>query len=144
MKTIIGDITEIPSGTIVHQVNCQGAIGGGLSGSIIRKYPEVMEKYYEAIKDIPKNELLGLIQEVTVSHDLTIINLFTQFDFGNAYVDGECYTDMKLLISKLHDICEIHKDVYIPDHLGCGLAGGDWEELKDGIKDLDITVVKLK
>jgi len=46
----MGDILKVKSGFIVHQVNCQKVMGGGLALAIRKKWPIVYERY----KDTPR------------------------------------------------------------------------------------------
>lgn len=45
MRVIERDITTVEEGIVAHQVNCQGAIGAGVSGAICRKWPEAERAY---------------------------------------------------------------------------------------------------
>ena len=49
---------------------------------------------------------------------------------------------MPKLIHNIQKICEHHENVHIPYRLGCGLAGGNWDELVEAIKNLPVTVVR--
>ena len=146
MDIITGNLLNIKEGVIVHQVNCQNRIGAGLSGQLIKKYPVVQTAYTEYCnKTKPKNRL-GCIQPVPVTKKLTIINLFTQFYYGNAAKTHQIYTDVPLLVEKLQLICSKfpEKPIYIPYKIGCGLAGADWEnDVYPKIKNLPIIAVKL-
>ena len=148
MKVIEGDILNIKNGVIVHQVNCQNAIGAGVSGAIIGKYPQVETAYHYLCRFKKPKDLLGSFQSIRIDRGLEIINLFTQLDYGNSKKTGKVYTDMPLLIKQLHTICHARKDkvtIYVPYGIGCGLAGGDWTEIEKGCADLDnLVAVKLE
>ena len=45
LKYIKGDITEIESGIICQQTNCQGVMGSGLAKAIRDKWPKVFDEY---------------------------------------------------------------------------------------------------
>ena len=105
MKTIKGDITKITSGVIVHQVNCRNRIGAGLSGALIKVYPEVERYYHYAFEHASGKDLLGTYQVVPVTKELKIINSFTQLYYGNAMKNGRVYTDMDKLGKVLYIIC---------------------------------------
>ena len=137
-----GDITNICCGTIVHQVNCQGAIGAGVSGAIIQKWPEVESAYrYKCYEQKPE-ELYGDTQVVQINRDLRVVNLYTQLNYGNAKKTGIVYTDVNRLVQALRDVCKDFSTVYAPYGIGCGLAGADWDDLYTRIKDLPITFIK--
>lgn len=143
MNTIIENIMNIKSGVIVHQVNCRNRIGAGLSGSIIAKYPKVKEYYHYAFTQTEPKDLFGRYQIVPVSDNLKIVNSFTQFYYGNALKNHRVYTDMDKLVSVLTTLCNKFGHIYVPKYIGCGLAGGDWNELVKRINHLNITVVEL-
>lgn len=124
-------IFRVDKGIICQQVNCQGAIGVGLSRDIIEKYPKVEDAYFQAILSFDPTELLGKIKLVQVEDELYIASLFTQFDYGNAKKTGICYTDTNKLIKAIDTLAEKFpdKDIYIPAYIGCGLSGGNWNEI---------------
>ena len=95
MKYITGNILDIKSGTIVHQVNCRNVIGAGLSGQIIKKYPKVESAYHWLFTKYTANELFKHWQAIPITDNLTIINLFTQFDYGNSAKTHKVYTEFR-------------------------------------------------
>lgn len=153
MRTIIGNITDITSGIIVHQVNCRDRIGAGVSGHIIRKWPAVEQAYHDFCDVNEPIERFGKAQFVEVTkpnkfglHGLTVVNLFSQMNYGNSAKTGVVYTNLEALVKGILKICYQNpkQTVYIPYGLGCGLAGGDWEELSSWFHDVDnLVAVKL-
>lgn len=145
MKYIKGNITQVAEGVIVHQVNCQGAIGAGLSGQLIAKYPQLETDYRNACKGKDPEELMGLMLQTIIDEKLSIVSVFAQLNYGNAYKTHQVYTDMDVLVQDLEYLCTVFPDdtFYIPYRIGCGLAGGNWEELEKRIKDLSLVVVKM-
>lgn len=133
-------IFDIKTGVIAHQVNCCNAIGAGVSGAIIGKYPKVAEAYHEMCNKKGKNEAFGMIQTIRVGESLVIANIFSQLDYGNSKKTGIIYTDMKLLTESLKYLLTINSKVYVPEYIGCGLAGGDWNEFLKIMKDTDIRI----
>lgn len=146
MEYITGDIMDITDGVIVHQVNCDNIIGGGLSGKIIKKYPVVAEEYHIMMTGIRPEQAFGLHQIIAVTDKLVVVNLFSQLHHGNPKYTGKVYTDIVALVKGLRDICtefQKHKKVYIPYGIGCGLGGERWERVEPLISDLPLIVVKL-
>ena len=148
MNIITGNITEM-KGIICHQVNCRNRIGAGVAGAIIKKWPEVEEAYhsvFEAGLD-PKKDIFGNFMPARLADGTIVYNVFTQFYYGNAMKNGRIYTDMDKLISNIKVICDTHKDetVYVPYGIGCGLAGGNWDEFVKGVEGIEnLTAVKLE
>lgn len=144
MKELYGDLMDYTEGIIAHQVNCRNDIGAGVSGAIISKYPEAETAYR---KEFERHEnpdtLLGNVQLVRINDKLTVANLFTQLDCGNAAVTGKVYTNVDMLVAGLTYLCKAFpgRKVYIPGYIGCGLAGADWNEIKAKIRHLPLNVV---
>lgn len=155
MNYIKGNILDIEKGVIIHQVNCMGKIGVGLSGQIIKKYPEVENSYHMFLSTFKDPRLvLGEWNYVSIiGKNLTIVNLYSQLNYGNAYKTHKVYTDIISLVKGLRDICEsyfkIYDDensytrIYIPYGIGCGLGGERWKRVEPLINHLPLTVVKL-
>ena len=137
----ITDILSVKEGIICHQVNCQNAMGAGVAKVIYEKYPAVKEKYHSLFNNHTKEQLFGQAQLVHVADGLDVINLFTQFKYGNGAKDGKVYTDEDKLIEMIGKICRKFPDktVYIPARIGCGLAGGNWEKVSKGLADLNVS-----
>lgn len=146
---IKGDITAINKGIILHQVNCQNAMGSGVAKAISSKYPIVKQKYHELFKTNSGEKLFGKLQGVVINENLIIMNSFSQFSYGNAYKNGICFTDMgKLVFNIKKALLYAEKNntkLYIPKRIGCGLAGGNWDELYSQLKDLsdNLIIVEL-
>ena len=132
MIEIIGDITNVKSGIILHQVNCKGKMNSGVAKAIREKWPVVFEKYKAACGNVSSVDLLGCIQPVKIDDDLTVINMFSQLNYG---YDGSQYTDYGALEQCLGKVQlwrqnnypgkEIHHPM-----IGAGLGGGDWDTIK--------------
>ena len=143
LTIIDGDLKEVSVGIIAHQVNCQGAIGAGVSRVIIKQYPIVKDKYIDICSISDKEELFGGIQIVNVTSTLKVANIFSQFYYGNSYKTGIVYTDMDKLIYGLKNIRETYPDdiIYVPYKIGCGLAGGNWDEFLQKAKYIPNIIV---
>lgn len=146
MEVRDGDLLEVVSGVICQQVNCANGYGAGLSGKIAAKYPQVERAYRDIFKTKSREEIFGLCQPVRVSEALVVVNIFAEWDYANAYETGIVSTHMNKLCDGLHRICEkfAGKDmeIYVPYKIGCGLAGGDWDELCKRCVDLPIIALR--
>ena len=143
---IDGDLMEVTSGIIAHQVNCQGVIGAGVSGAIIKKYPVVRDRYIRAFKDPTIDPLFGYVDIIPVTDTLKVANIFSQNNCGNAFVTGLVYTSMYQLINGLKEIREKYPDdvIYVPYKIGCGLGGGSWNDFMKKAKDIPNLIVIRK
>lgn len=144
MIIIKGSITDVTEGIVVHQVNCRNRIGAGVSGAIIKKWPKVELEFHRLSQKTAPVHLLGQTQFIKISepimenqHGLTIVNLFSQLNYGNSTKTGVVYTDIKALVTNILKICYENPNVpvYIPYGIGCGLAGADWNEVSSWLKD---------
>lgn len=144
MEIINGDILDITDGIICQQVNCTGGYGAGLSGKISKKYPQVEKAYRNLFKSTPRSSLFGICQPVRINDDLIIVNIFAEWDYANAYEQGIVSTDMDKLVSGVKRVCEKYagRKIYVPHRIGCGLAGGDWNEFSRRCAELPIVVVR--
>lgn len=126
-----GDITHL-----VHQVNCQGVMGG-FAGEVKRRYPEACKKY-KATCNLYQGEgvssrMLGIVQKVYLPGSMFVVNLFGQDQIGThkrqtnygAVAKGLLYIDNDLLLEG--DV------VGFPYGFGCGLGGADWEVIYEMI-----------
>ena len=98
-----GNLLDAPVDYICHQVNCQGRMGSGIAKQIKERWPVVYEKYTAAYKQREDEvfrghygntlnvteTLLGHVQNIPVSDNLTVINMFSQQYYG---YDGKKYT----------------------------------------------------
>lgn len=111
---------------MVQSVNCQGRMGSGLAKAIRDKYPMVFSQYRAEYE-------LGLLKlghtsYIEVESDKFVANICGQEFYGR---DGKQYTNYEALRSGLEDVkmmAEVlNVDVVIPNKIGCGLGGGDWD-----------------
>ena len=130
MEFINGNITDITSGIICHQVNCQGVMGAGIALAIRKKWLVAYSKYMRAAA---RGELvLGNVIFVKIQIGLCVAHICGQDRYGRVGV----YTNYEALHKAIRYISEVrlivNKDmkmivpVYFPNKMGCGLAGGDW------------------
>ena len=139
MQIIEGNILDITSGIICHQVNCRGVFNVGLAKQIRKKYPEAYRRYMGYHKQFGWE--LGEIQIVQVSKDLVICNIAGQDDYGN---DGYCYTNYSFLkqgIERLKALTD--RQIYFPYGMGCGYAGGDWNIVLELVEHLLASLVDV-
>lgn len=169
IKEIKGNIIKLTYGgmfdLIVHGVNCQNVQGAGLAPQMVEHFRTDTFKMegpdYKG--DINK---LGTIDyeylwlqdgrvwvkypdgQEFVTHRLVVINAYTQFMYGGNHRDGVKapldYDALKMCMRKINHIFK-GKHIGLP-FIGAGLAGGNWEEIKeiiiDELKDMDITFVE--
>ena len=125
VEIVRGDLMECPAELIVHQVNMQGVMGAGLARTIRKRYPEVYAGYKENYRDFR----LGQNLYCTTKDGRVVVNMFGQNNYGKngLYTD---YDALEQCLSSVAEICKKHEvTVGIPYGIGCGLGGGNWEEV---------------
>lgn len=135
MKIIAGDIIGITTGTILHQTNCRGVVGG-LAGALARKWPKAFEQYFAACRS-DGHLLLGASLIGKASEGLFICHVFGQLNPG-------ANTDMDAVNQALCDAAMMTppptSPIYAPYKMGCGLGGGKWgaylEELEEWFPEI--------
>lgn len=148
LNTITSDLTQLTQGVILHQVNCQNAMGAGVAKALYTKWPMVKSSYHEVARHTTPEERFGNMQSVLVAPRLMVINSFSQFTYGNAKRTGKIYTSEDILANNIRKAAayaaRYQMNLYIPDHVGCGLAGGNWDNLTAKISDIPNLVVVNK
>jgi uncharacterized phage-like protein YoqJ/O-acetyl-ADP-ribose deacetylase (regulator of RNase III) len=145
--TVPGDIALAEGCVIAHQVNCQDRIGAGVSGAITKRWPVVERRYHEFAQQHPTpQDRLGRIQPIPVGNGTYVCNLFTQLNYGNSSKTGTVYTDVDKLVRRLENLCERRPDdvICVPENIGCGLAGADWDDVRRQIAHLPICVISYE
>ena len=129
-----GDIFDPQYEVFCHQVNCQHVMGGGLAKEVKNRYPEVYKAYDDrTFQDV------GSIDWVHTHDNRICVNLYGQDDYGyyERYTDylgfAECLME---LADYLQSVPKEYK-VAFPDHIGCGLGGGDWKVISALLEDFD-------
>lgn len=134
MIAVKGDVLKTPFQIIAHQVNCKGVMGAGLAKQIRSNYPNL----YDAYKDYCNHgACLGDFLGWVTSDKHYILNIFAQDGYGR----DKRYTDYSAMynafangINDYRDLYEVGNEVQltiaIPYMIGCGLAGGDWDEVQ--------------
>lgn len=145
-RVIVRDITTVKDGLIMQQVNCQGVMGAGVALALLKKWYAVKGEYLTYCSGKTADELLGDLQEVVVSDKVSVYNSFTQKYFGSN--KSVVYTDEDLLKVNLSRFDKVAKERgkrgYVPDHIGCGLANGNWETIKEYIlENTDLYICEL-
>jgi O-acetyl-ADP-ribose deacetylase (regulator of RNase III) len=151
IKVIEGNILMSDKDIIVQQVNCLGVMGAGLAKSIYQRYPEVLKEYRKFCAK-PKAQaysLLGMVNYVDTYDDRIVANVFGQVGIRKGRDDKKVYTDTNALLKGISNVKRLAEEnnfsVAIPTYIGCGLANGDWNEIKNGIEevfansDVDVT-----
>lgn len=132
-------LLDVDCAYICHQVNCQGKMNSGVARAIRQKWRVVYETYIEVYDEHVKNNngmnyLLGKILSVEVPTKQTVINMFSQFDYG---YDGARYTSYDAFWNCLEHIKSFvpkGSRIAFPYKIGCCRGGADWEVIEKMIE----------
>lgn len=155
IKIVDGNLFDSKANFIVHQVNCQGVMGGGVALQVAEKYPHIEIAYRKYLQHCKKNNIkpLGTVQFVPVDvwamamvnnntvmdYDKNyqyIVNLFGQDSFGM----GECHTDLKALRTGFTTIRDtavsLGASVAMPYKIGSFRGGASWDDVYSIIENV--------
>ena len=138
IKIVNGDLLQANIPLIAHQVNCLGVMGAGIAKAIKNKWNFVYVIYSGSCRFYKHSKkLLGKCQ-ICPTGDTPIkyvANLFGEYSYTESVAPYENrhtdYDALKSALVKLKEDCESYniKEIGIPYKLGCGLAGGDWDNV---------------
>ena len=140
-----GNILECNENIIVHQVNTQGIMGGGVARQLANRYINLEKEYSEFCKlyDNDYNKLKGQVFKIMIEGRI-IMNMFSQKE--NFDTD---YEAMKIALEEIKEYAKSFKlSVAIPYGIGCGIANGDWnivyKIIEEVFNDYDVTLYRLE
>lgn len=121
---------------LVHQVNCQRAMGSGIAGVIRSRYPAHYQDYMRGPQRLGSYFTTSV--DIESGGVAQIAGIFGQLAYG---VDKR-HTNYAALISglcKLMDSYSHMRQIFtigIPHGIGCGLGGGDWDVVEMLLNEL--------
>jgi O-acetyl-ADP-ribose deacetylase (regulator of RNase III) len=150
---------------ITHGCNCLSQMGAGIAPQMAKAFgcdEFEMEWWGESIEKLGcidyetfvlgKGAIWNLNQAENNEDEpeLTVVNSYTQFKYGKNHTDGVSkpldYEALTLCMRKINHTFK-GKHIGLPK-IGAGLAGGDWERIKQIIQtelvDCEVTVVIYK
>ena len=149
VKYVIGDATrpqENETKIICHICNNIGAWGAGFVLAVSKRWDEPEESYRDMN---PEDRKLGSVMVIPVEDDILVANMIAQ---QGIYPDDSGlppirYTAVRAALTAVNDLAvKINATLHMP-RIGCGLAGGRWDDIEKIIKDVvtvDVTVYDLK
>jgi O-acetyl-ADP-ribose deacetylase (regulator of RNase III) len=135
---INGDATQ-PRGDgkkiICHICNDKGRWGAGFVLALSKRWSEPEETYRdENVQDLH----LGNVQIVEVAPDILVANMIAQHDTmpGPSGQPPIRYGALRVALATVNDLAyRIGATLHMP-RIGCGLAGGKWEDVEKIIKEV--------
>ena len=136
IKIVNDDLLKATEDYILHQCNCITRNAAGLAFSLFNKFP-----YANVYKTRADFSVPGTIQVCGNGlGERYIINMFSQYAPGKCWNNSETDTyelRKQYFKSCLSEVAKIQnlKSVALPVGIGCGLAGGKWEDYYQMISD---------
>jgi len=149
IKYINGDATS-PEGRdkkiITHVCNDVGAWGKGFVLAISKRWPYPERAYRDLFDSRAYHAKLGFVQFIRVNPSTIVANMLAQHSFGDKDGPPIRYDAVRTCLEKVAAFAIKEKaSIHMP-RIGCGLAGGNWEEIEPIINEtlisrgLEVTV----
>jgi len=139
LKIINGNLLDSDCQYIAHQCNCYSRRGAGLASAIFKAFPwaDVYSSRFERGDDA------SLFGSITVHSDPKrgrryVINIYGQLKPGKTSPGRDSSASRLEAFGKaLDQIAELPEleSIGFPYGIGCGLAGGDWNEYEKLLED---------
>lgn len=150
IREVTGDLLSCGADIICHQTNFSGSMGGGVAAAIWGKMlsDDDRMKYAELCK-LCGDRLLGKVQYLDRHKGPIVANCFSQNAFSssgtltNYPMLERCLTRVKIFASGTG------YTIAMPGYMGCGIAGGNWNQVYEIVKklfatsDVDMLIVYL-
>lgn len=157
MKTIRGDLLKMALNgdfdVIVHGCNCKCIMGAGIAAGVAKIFPHAYEVdknhvgpklgYFSAaqIWVMDGQVVKGQRHGDKMAKSLIVVNAYTQFMPGRDLRPWAMAKVMARISKVFHDV-----RIGIPQ-IGCGIAGGNWEDeihpfIEEVFDEVDLTVVE--
>ena len=142
------DLLSSPAQFIAHQCNCTSRVAKGLAKDIFTRFPHA-DTYGTGSTRVP-----GTIHVAGNAGERPVINLHAQVGAGGASRRKGDNQEERLLLFRecLRRVRDIEGlvSVAFPYKVGCGMAGGKWEEYEaelrgfaENLPNVDVAVCRL-
>lgn len=151
-----GDASMPIGGTfryILQVNNNEGKYGAGFSGALSKRWPKVESEYKQWWRSQNGKLKLGEIQVIQVQLDTAVINMIAQDGIRKNSKDDTVHIKYDALETCLKKVAKEILDNGGSVHtvrIGCGLAGGTWNEVELIIKEqlikkgIDVTIYDME
>ncbi len=115
----------------VHQCNCFGTMGAGIAKQIATTYPEAAKADRSYMNERGSLGIFGTILPVKLSDGRICVNMYSQYHYGKGkQTDSEAFKGCLNQLIRYTDYLNPDLKIGFPKLIGCGLAGGDWNEIE--------------
>lgn len=138
IEEIQGDVFKSKEKVLIHGCNCFCNWGAGVAKRMRELYPQAYEMDLISQRG-DKNKLGHFTWWTGVHHyydqQIVVVNLYSQYMYGRDKV----HADYKAIQEGLEEIEFVWRgSTFAMPKIGAGLAGGDWNKIKDIITDVFI------
>lgn len=134
-----GDLLTCDADVICHQTNFEGVMGGGIALAIRNKMlTDSAYGEYVRICSALGEYLLGRVLFSKVIQKpgqriQSVANCFCQNDYVTSLGGLTNYRAMESCLERVQAWAEVKRlyVVAVPGYMGCGIAGGDWDVVRD-------------
>jgi O-acetyl-ADP-ribose deacetylase (regulator of RNase III) len=115
---------------IVHGCNCFCNMGKGIAAQIKKEFPDAYRA--DTYTERGSKTKLGGLSFVRMKEGLVVVNAYTQYDYRGSEPNID-YTALRSAFKKIKKEFAGRKIGY--PKIGAGLAGGDWNVIKEIISE---------
>ena len=131
-----GDLTDSYAKYIAHQCNCVSKGYSGLARTVFEKYPWA-NTYGSNKRKCGDIDIMGNGMDKRF-----VINMYSQYSPGKPSIHSSDPYRLRLIwfqecLNKIREMDNL-ESIAFPYNIGCGLAGGKWEDYKKMIEDFDM------
>lgn len=132
LKVLEQSLLDVEEGLLIHSVNTRGIMGGGVALAIRNAFPNVYDEYRGRFWE------LGDVQFVQAANNpkIWVCNLAGQKDLaaapGDVATNPAAFREGLIQVRQWLEEQATEGNVlqpYAPYEIGCGLGGGDWQEI---------------
>ena len=128
LKFVTGDLLSVDCTYICHQCNCVTSCGKGLSFALFQKFP-----YADIYKERKEKSAPGhIIVKGDGRKERFVVNMMAQYYPGPAKYSNDSTTKrlqwFQDCLDEMSCLATEHATFAFPYKIGCGLAGGSWDE----------------
>ena len=144
MKTVKGDLIQLAKDgefdVIIHGCNCYCAMGAGIAKSIKQHFPEAYKADCKTKKGDKKKLGTYTFAEYHITgtekpfQKLRVINGYTQYNYAKGLINVD-YDAIRSVFRKMKEDFGGQRLRFGYPLIGCGLAGGDWNIVKEIIEE---------
>lgn len=144
-----GNLLDATEDYIVHQCNCITKRSLGLSEQISERFPYANPYSYRRGNNmaiLEDRDVPGTIKVYGNGKEQRyVIGMFAQYNPGKPQRSDTSVEREDWFLQCLHKIgMQKFQSVAFPDHIGCGLAGGDWEHYHTMIREISVEYPETK